>query len=264
MSTGSEALPEAATSRCARAARMGHRRPHRHLHRARSTAAREREVWTWTGANRDIEWVRRRMAQETAVHRWDAAHAVGQPDDLDALVASDGIDEFLTYFANADGANSDVGAAASLGGTVHLHCTDTQGEWFVSKLDADGIDFTREHTKGDVAIRGRASDLLLWLWRRDARPVDIVGDAALAARFQQLSPRWSDRLGVTRQPPIWLIDLPRADEVDLVDPVAGPLRADRGLDRTRRYRRRSRLPRSTSSRSNSSWRTGTCGTGPRR
>jgi len=142
----------------------------------------EREVWTWTGANRDVEWVRRRMAQETAVHRWDAAHAVGQPDDLDPLVASDGIDEFLTYFANIS-----TQGAGPLEGTVHLHCTDTRGEWFVSKLDADGIDFTREHTKGDVAIRGRASDLLLWLWRRDARPVDIVGDSALAARFQASS-----------------------------------------------------------------------------
>ncbi len=60
-------------------------------------------MWTWTGANQNVEWVRRRMAQETAVHRWDAAHAVGQPDDLDALVASDGIDEFLTYFANTSG-----------------------------------------------------------------------------------------------------------------------------------------------------------------
>ena len=147
----------------------------------------KREVWTWTGANRDVEWVRRRMAQETAVHRWDAAHAVGQPDDLDALVASDGIDEFLTYFANTSGANTDEEGAGALEGTVHLHCTDTRGEWFVSKLDADGISFTREHTKGDVAIRGRASDLLLWLWRRNARPVDIVGDSALATRFQQLS-----------------------------------------------------------------------------
>ena len=84
----------------------------------------EREVWTWTGANRDVEWVRRRMAQETAVHRWDAAHAVGQPDDLDPLVASDGIDEFLTYFANTSAANEGAGP---LEGTVHLHCTDTRG-----------------------------------------------------------------------------------------------------------------------------------------
>ncbi len=142
----------------------------------------EREVWTWTGSNQSVEWVRRRMAQETAVHRWDAAHAVGQPDSVEPLVASDGIDEFLTFFANSRAVDG-----RPLPGTVHLHCTDTPGEWFVSKLDADGIAFTREHTKGDVAIRGAASDLLLWLWRRDGRAVDIVGDPAVADAFRQAS-----------------------------------------------------------------------------
>jgi len=154
---------------------------HTAIYAALVDARLEREVWTWTGQNQNVEWVRRRMAQETAVHRWDAAHAVGEPDDIDALVAADGIDEFLTYFTDAGGTDGD------LGGTVHLHCTDTAGEWFVSSLTADGIVFSREHKKGDVAIRGKASDLLLWLWRRDAGPVDVVGDAELAARFRRTS-----------------------------------------------------------------------------
>jgi uncharacterized protein (TIGR03083 family) len=155
---------------------------HTAIYGALVDARPEREVWTWTGANRNVEWVRRRMAQETAVHRWDAAHAVGQPDDIDAVVAADGIDEFLSYFANVSGIDGE-----DLGGTVHLHCTDTAGEWFVSSLTPDGIAFTREHTKGEVAVRGSASDLLLWLWRRPAGSVDIIGDAALGARFQQAS-----------------------------------------------------------------------------
>jgi hypothetical protein len=81
---------------------------------------------------------------------------------------------------------------------VHLHCTDTHsevsegsddraavaGEWLVSRLDESGIDVTREHAKGDAAIRGRACDLLLWLWRRDAGPVEILGDAGVAERFR--------------------------------------------------------------------------------
>ena len=185
---------------------------HTAIYAALVDARPEREVWTWTGQNQNVEWVRRRMAQETAVHRWDAAHAVGQPDDIDALVAADGIDEFLTYFTDAEGVDGD------LGGTVHLHCTDTPGEWFISSLTSDGIAFTREHTKGDVAIRGKASDLLLWLWRRDAGPVDIVGDAELGARFRQrVRPRTDRRVenvrpglspGGRSQPPIWLIDLP--------------------------------------------------------
>ena len=54
----------------------------------------------------------------------------------------------------------------------------------VSLLKRDGFDVTREHAKGDCALRGAASDLLLVLWRR--RPmstIDVVGDADVAARF---------------------------------------------------------------------------------
>jgi hypothetical protein len=47
-----------------------------------------------------------------------------------------------------------------------------------------GFAVAREHAKGDAALRGPASDVLLVLWRRlplDA--VDVVGDATVAARF---------------------------------------------------------------------------------
>jgi uncharacterized protein (TIGR03083 family) len=142
----------------------------------------EREVWTWTGANRRVEWVRRRMAQETVVHSWDASRAVRIPDDIDPVVASDGIDEFLMWFAGRR-----APAGTQLDGTVHLHCTDTPGEWLVTALDGTGATFTREHAKGDCAIRGKANDLVLWLWRREAGPVEIIGDTALAARFRAVS-----------------------------------------------------------------------------
>ena len=42
----------------------------------------------------------------------------------------------------------------------------------------------REHAKGDCALRGTASDLLLVLWRRlPVERIDVVGDAEVAARF---------------------------------------------------------------------------------
>src|SRR4051794_3379561 len=49
-------------------------------------------AWTWTGATRDVEWVRRGMAQETLVHRWDAERATGCSSPMPPAVASDGID----------------------------------------------------------------------------------------------------------------------------------------------------------------------------
>ncbi|TFH17726.1 MAG: maleylpyruvate isomerase family mycothiol-dependent enzyme [Acidimicrobiales bacterium] len=167
---------------------------HTSLFSALAGAQPHQEVWTWTGANRDARWVERRMTQETAVHRWDASNSVEVPYDIPVAVAADGIDEYLTWFAGR-GATPD---STPVAGTVHLHCTDTEshvaegaddrsavgGEWFVTNLGADGASFTREHAKGDVAIRGRANDLLLWLWKRGAGPVEILGDAAVADRFR--------------------------------------------------------------------------------
>jgi uncharacterized protein (TIGR03083 family) len=135
------------------------------------------EVWTWS-ADRTVGFVQRRMAQETAVHRWDAETVAGQPAPIDAELASDGIDEFLVHFL-ARAANG----AAPVDGTVHLHCTDVAGEWLVVP-DGEGLAVTREHAKGDCALRGPASDLLLVLWRRlplDA--LEVIGDSGVATRF---------------------------------------------------------------------------------
>ena len=135
------------------------------------------EVWTWA-ADHSVGFVIRRMAQETAVHAWDAALAAGNPVDIDAELASDGIDEFLEHFLPdvADGAEP-------VGGSVHIHCGDVAGEWTIRPTD-DGFDVTREHAKGDCALRGTASNLLLALWRRvGTHAIDIVGDTAVADRF---------------------------------------------------------------------------------
>ena len=142
-------------------------------------------VWTWTGANRDVAWVARRMTQETVVHLWDASDAIGDPYVIPTAIAADGIDEFLMWFAAAERCEG----AVKVGGTVHLHCTDTAdagapGEWFIAAMKEPAATFTREHRKADCAIRAGASDLLLWLWRRNAGPVEVVGDTIIARRFR--------------------------------------------------------------------------------
>lgn len=134
-------------------------------------------LWTWS-KDRTAGFVVRRMTQETAVHLWDATQAAGLVNPIGPALASDGIDEFLTHFL-PDGA---VGAA-DVGGSVHLHCADVPGEWTVRAGD-DRFSVTREHSKGDCAIRGSASDILLALWRRlPLSACDVVGDAEVAARF---------------------------------------------------------------------------------
>lgn len=135
-------------------------------------------MWSWSPTGMSVGWLVRRMAHETAVHRWDADGAAGSVTPIDPPLASDGIDEYLAEFLPWAAAD-----AAPVGGTVHLHCTDTPGEWLVVPA-GDGFTVTREHAKGDCAIRGAASDLLLALWRRvPLTAVDVIGDGEVAARF---------------------------------------------------------------------------------
>ncbi len=169
---------------------------HTALVSALTRAEPDQVVWTWAGTQ-SVHWVLRRMVQETAVHRWDAEQAADIPYEVPAAVAADGIDEFLMWFAGRDRA----AGAADVGGSVHLHCTDLDnglaegtddrttavGEWLITAMTADGAEFTRQHAKGDAAVRGPAHNLLMWCWRRDGGPVDVVGDAAVAERFQAFS-----------------------------------------------------------------------------
>jgi uncharacterized protein (TIGR03083 family) len=129
---------------------------------------------TWAGPQPGT-FFPRRMAQENAVHHWDAdATPVG------ADLAVDGVDEHLELFAPRLPVERLDGAT----GTIHLHATDVddaRGEWLIS-LTPDGIRFEHGHAKGDVAVRGAAGDLLLWTWNR-VLPTDdrfqVFGDASL-------------------------------------------------------------------------------------
>ncbi len=133
--------------------------------------------WTWS-SDKTAGFVIRRMTQETAVHLWDAADAAGMTNPIEPVLASDGIDEFLAHFLS----NAAEGAEP-VSGSVHLHCGDVAGEWTVREGE-DGFVVAREHSKGDCAIRGAASDILLALWRRQPLSTcDVVGDADVAGRF---------------------------------------------------------------------------------
>jgi len=137
-----------------------------------------KSVWTFGPDRTTTFWIRRRTI-ETAIHRYDAQLAAGRTVPVDADLAADGVDEFFEVFLKRlqEG-------LAGLGGTVHLHCTDTAGEWLLAPGDA-GLVVTREHAKGDVAARGTASDLLLWIWGRvPVGSLEVFGDAALLDRFR--------------------------------------------------------------------------------
>ncbi len=101
------------------------------------------------------------------------------PDPASPDAASASIDHFLHHVLE-----SSLGA---VDGSVHIHCTDVAGEWTIREVDG-GFDVTREHAKGDCAIRGAANDILRVLRRElPLSSVDVVGDADVAARFVAVS-----------------------------------------------------------------------------
>lgn len=151
------------------------------------SVAPEEPVWTWWPADQTAGFWQRRMAHETAVHRWDAQVAHNFTEPIESNLAADGIDEtFDVMLPRRRGAVPDVPLGA--GESFHFHRTDGPGEWLV-RFEPDGPVVSREHAKADVAVRGPASDLVLFLWHRiPAARLDVVGDATRLERYFELVP----------------------------------------------------------------------------
>jgi len=145
---------------------------------------------TFAGAA-DVAFWCRRQAHEVAVHRIDGAdavHAAGGPPPaaLDVEAAADGVDEWLRLFLAVRWPQRSGALPSELvGRTMHLHGTDDPGpavgaEWVVA-FTPGGVEVQPIHARGDVALRGRAEDLLLTLWRRRGLDLlDVIGDRHVA------------------------------------------------------------------------------------
>lgn len=157
----------------------------------------DEERWTFAGPGTASFWARR-QALEVLVHRMDASdavHAAGgpAPEPIAVDAAADGVDEWATLFlATRWQQNNGDFPAHLVGRTIHIHGTDDPvpadgAEWLLTFTDT-GLEVATTHAKGDTALRGSASDLLLTLWRR--RPLDtldVIGDRALAEQVLELA-----------------------------------------------------------------------------
>lgn len=142
---------------------------------------------TWWEADRTAGFMQRRVALETAVHRWDAQLAHGEPEPVEAALATEGIEEIFEVMVVARRGWAEHPLQGA-GETYHFHRTDGPGEWLV-RFAPEGPAISREHAKGDVALRGSASDLFLFLWQRiPAVRLEVFGDVALVERYFQLVP----------------------------------------------------------------------------
>ena len=140
-------------------------------------------VWTFDPRNSSIRFWWRRMAHEATMHRWDAETALGiEPAATEPELAVDAIDELFEFFIPV----RQPSVYAGNGQTVHLHATDADGEWIITR-GANGIDVRHAHEKSDVAARGSAQDLMLFVWGRiDPSRLQTFGDVTLLEDWQRL------------------------------------------------------------------------------
>ncbi|ORJ60365.1 maleylpyruvate isomerase family mycothiol-dependent enzyme [Mycobacterium simiae] len=152
----------------------------------------ETPVWTFLGERPANWWIRRRL-HEAAVHRADAALALGRDFALQPDIAADGISEFLDRISVQAGAN---GTPLPLedGRTLHLHATDPglgeTGEWTV-RVSGGRVTWAHEHGKGTLAVRGGATELLLAMTRRTslaAIGIETFGDDAVWQHWVECTP----------------------------------------------------------------------------
>ncbi len=148
----------------------------------------EETVWTFIPSQQTGAFVFRRLAMETAIHRWDAEDAAGIVRPIDERLARDGIDEMLMMFREDPGyeENSD----RRRGQRILLREDPGPGRWLVS-FAPEGMTTTSEEAPADVTISGSASDLQLFIMgRRFPDEMRIEGDQDLAAAWGNLAGRF--------------------------------------------------------------------------
>ena len=140
-------------------------------------------LWSFNPRDQTVGFWLRRMANEAVMHRWDAESAFdGTPARIDPGAAVDGIDELFDFFLPVRQPN----VFAGNGETIHLHANDADGEWVITRTP-DGIEVERAHRKSDVAARGPAQDLLLFVWGRlGPERLETFGKDELLTEWQQL------------------------------------------------------------------------------
>lgn len=142
----------------------------------------ELPAWNWAPQAKVAAFWHRRMAHETAVHRWDAQMAIGQAEPIETMLAVDGVAEVLDTWLPAGRRRGPTDRT----GVVQLVATDAEQEWFLRLRDAGvalldtatWLDHDDHHTR--VMARGTASDLVLALFGRVPFDVlEVSGDASL-------------------------------------------------------------------------------------
>ncbi len=144
-------------------------------------------VWTWAPTQQDVAFIVRHQVQEAVVHRWDAAHAAGNPFAIQAETAVDAVEEFLTFSVVSEAWPAEQARPLD-GDAVVLAATDAPAAWRISDGSVAGtLTFERVDAPAVATLRASASDLLLWLFQRVHLEPVAAGDEAVLARLRRAS-----------------------------------------------------------------------------
>jgi uncharacterized protein (TIGR03083 family) len=139
--------------------------------------------WNWSGHDLNVRWVARRMALETAVHRFDGELTGSDPTPIETDLAVDGIDEFLRVHLQTDVPET---PEATLGGTLCLACSDSDDAWIV-EIGGGQLRVREGSGPATACLRGTASDLYLFTWNRiGVDDLELTGDRSVAAAWATL------------------------------------------------------------------------------
>lgn len=135
--------------------------------------------FTWWADDQSTGFWFRRMAQETAVHRYDAELAHGVTTPIDPELAVDGIDEVLRLMLGGPWW-AEYDTSHPVDATVRVQ---SGGRFWMAAAGHDSVTVTDEGYDGIerpepvAGVSGDPESLLLWLWgRRDDDAVSCDGD----------------------------------------------------------------------------------------
>lgn len=111
--------------------------------------------WTFATEQQSLRFWQRRQPHEHLIHRWDLEAALGIPTNLDATLATDGIDEVVTFFWPRQVALGRVEAPSD---TLALTTTDSGKTWTIGSPE--------KATTPVATLSGPAELVVLALWKR--------------------------------------------------------------------------------------------------
>lgn len=161
--------------------------------------------WTWAPAQQDVAFITRHQVQEAAVHHWDAANAAGHRLQVEADVAMDAVEEFLTFSMSTEADPAEPPRPALNGAVWVCPCLSDRESpvWLIQDGTTpgtvtwqrlpEGAQVTDLVAAGLPVVGGHAdpANVLLWLYGRVPDPWGNggsgTGDTMVLDRLRALS-----------------------------------------------------------------------------